>query len=153
MLFRNADLNEAEAIAELIYDTVHNVCCDDYTQRQLEAWAPKKFDIRLLKESLKRTYTCVADDNGKIVGVINIEFDGYINRLFVEKTRLRQGIATALLKKGEEWAKKNGIAVLTLEASLTAIPFYLTNGFEKSGKTRKIKNGVEFFNDRMVKFI
>ena len=49
----------------------------------------------------------------------------------VEPEYARQGIGTALMEYACRDARDHGVELLWLDASLTAIPFYLSLGWEK----------------------
>lgn len=151
MQIRNFKPSDGEKVAELIFDTVHSVCAADYTREQLDAWIPRNMDIKQFTRSLKNCLNLVAERDGRIAGFINVGRDGYINRLFTRKDCLREGIATALLIEAEKWCVSRGVRVMTLEASATALPFYLARGFAKTGVRRKVKNGEVFYNTKMLK--
>lgn len=143
--------DEYEDVVKLITQTVHTVCTREYTAEELDAWAPYNFDINKFRNNIYSCYNLVAIKGGRIVGFISAEVNGYINRLYTHKDFLNQGIATALYKKVEEWAIKNGIAELSLDSSRTAEGFYLKMGFTKSGVSVMERGNVIFRNTVMKK--
>ena len=74
--------DEYEDVVQLITQTVHCVCANDYTQEELDAWAPQNFDINKFRANLSPCCNLAAFEKGKIVGFISIERSGYINGLF-----------------------------------------------------------------------
>ncbi len=144
---------EYNIVVKLITETVHTVCTDDYTKKELDAWAPARFDTNKFRRNLSGCLNLVAVEGSVIVGFISVERSGYINRLYTHKDYLRRGIATALYKKAEEWAKHNGIKEISLDSSKTAEGFYLKMGFEKSGISVINHGGVVFRNTVMKKVI
>ncbi len=82
---------------------------------------------------------------------MSTERDGYINRLYTRPDWINKGVATALLRDTEEWAKDHKIKTLLLEASKSAEGFYIKNGFEKVGEIKSIKNNIEFISAKMRK--
>ncbi|MBR2885575.1 MAG: GNAT family N-acetyltransferase [Clostridia bacterium] len=145
--------DEYEDVVQLITQTVHCVCANDYTQEELDAWAPQNFDINKFRANLSPCCNLAAFEKGKIVGFISIERSGYINRLYTHKDFLRRGIATELFLKAEAWAKENGICELSLDSSKTAEEFYLKMGFERAGIAVMHHGGVVFRNCVMKKTI
>ena len=145
--------DEYEEVIKLIYDTVHAVCRGDYTERELDAWAPEKFDEIKFRKALDGCYNTVMTENREIVGFLSIDPDGYINRLYTHKKHLKKGIAEMLLSDAEEWAKNNGIYELTLDSSKTAEGFYIRMGFREKGVSVLTHNGVIFKNKTMHKFL
>lgn len=145
--------DEYADVVKLITQTVHAVCANDYTPKELNAWAPENFDINKFRHNLSGCFNLAAFEKGMIVGFISVERSGYINRLYTHKDFLHQGIATALLKNAEAWATANGIHELSLDSSKTAEGFYIKMGFKKSGVSIINHEGVVFRNTVMKKVI
>lgn len=143
--------DEYEDVVKLITDTVHTVCAKDYTKEELTAWAPENFDVRKFRNNLSSCLNLAAFEQGRLVGFISVERNGYINRLYTHKDFLKRGIATALYTHAEQWAMKNGICELSLDSSKTAEGFYLKMGFEKSGLSVSTHGDVVFRNTVMKK--
>lgn len=140
-------------VVKLITQTVHAVCANDYTEKELNAWAPENFDTNRFRSNLSGCFNLVAFEKGVMVGFISVERSGYINRLYTHKDFLHQGIATALLNKAEAWALSRGIRELSLDSSKTAEDFYIKMGFKKSGVSVINHGGVVFRNTVMKKVI
>lgn len=153
MIIRKMYDGEIYRIIELIRDTVHAICSDDYTADEINAWVPDNMNAMRFMQALNGCLNLVATDRGKIVGFISIEENGFINRLFTHKDYQRQGIATRLLKEAEKWAIKNRISTLSLDSSKTAEGFYLRRGFVKSGVSVMEREGVVFKSSIMKKVI
>ena len=143
--------DEYDDVVKLITETVHCVCSSDYTEEELNAWAPQNFDINKFRANLTGCFNLVAFEKGMLIGFISTERNGYINRLYTHKDFLRRGIASALYLRTEEWAKKEGIRELKLDSSRTAEGFYLKMGFSKSGVSIMTHGNVVFRNTVMKK--
>lgn len=153
MYIRRMHDDEYDLVAGLITQTVHSVCKNDYSQKELLAWAPESFDVKRFRSALSGCFNLVAIENDTIVGFLSMERSGYINRLYTHKNFLRRGIATALLEKAENWAKEHGIFNLSLDSSKTAEGFYLKCGFTKSGISVIERGDVVFRNTVMKKLL
>lgn len=114
-------------ICTLFYETVHSVNAGDYSESQLEAWAPKDNDYSHLKTALEKNWTLVAIEDGVIIGFADIEDTGYLDHLFVHKDYQGNGVATALCNEIE--AKGNFNEIET-HASITALPFFEKRGYK-----------------------
>lgn len=114
-------------ICTLFYETVHSVNARDYSESQLEAWAPKDNDYSRLKTALEKNRTLVAIDDGMIIGFADIEDTGYLDHLFVHRDYQGKGVATALCNEIE--AKGNFNEIET-HASITALPFFEKRGYK-----------------------
>ena len=145
--------DEYDKVIELIYGSVHVLCKDDYTDEQLEAWAPANFDKIKFQKALSDCYNTVMIERNEIVGFLSMEKDGYLNRLYTHKSHIGKGIASALLEDAEHWARENGIARMCLDSSKTAEGFYLKMGFSENGISVMERNGVVFKNKTMHKFL
>lgn len=145
--------DEYEEVIKLIYETVHHVCKNDYTEKELFAWAPENFDRIKFQKALDSCYNIVMVHKNNIVGFLSMEQDGYLNRLYTHKDHTGKGIAAALLEDAEKWAKGNGITELRLDSSKTAEGFYVRMGFSEKGVSVLTHNGVVFKNKTMHKFL
>ena len=145
--------DEYEKVIELIYWSVHEICKNDYTERELSAWAPENFDRIRFQKALSGCYNTVMIDKNSIVGFLSIEHTGYLNRLYTHKDHTGKGIATALLNDAQDWAKKHGIKEISLDSSKTAEGFYAKCGFCEKGVSVLTHNGVVFKNKTMHKFL
>lgn len=133
MLIRKMNLNEIHKVIELMHDTVHAVCINDYSPEELAAWIPSKMDAVRFRNALLPCINYVATDGERIIGFISMEKTGYINRLFTAKDMLGRGVGSALLKEAEAYARQHKTGCLSLDSSITAEGFYLSRGFKKSG--------------------
>jgi putative acetyltransferase len=130
-IFDPADLDE---ILRLFRDTVRTVNGRDYSAEQVAAWAPDEPDRQAWLGRLTQPWTLVAEDgkinNGAIVGFGQLRPDGHVDLLYVHAGRQRQGIGKRLLDHLVELARAHGLRQLSVEASITAKPFFLRQGFE-----------------------
>ena len=92
---------DCQRTAALFYDTVHAVACRDYSQEQLDAWAPEDRDLTAWDQSFQGHFALVAVEGETLLGFGDITPTGYLDRLYVHQDHLRQGIATALCERLE----------------------------------------------------
>lgn len=155
MLFyiREFIIGDEKEIYQLFYETVHHINSKDYTEEQINIWAPKYPDLDSWQSSLAKNYSFVAIDNkdGKIIGFSDLEKNGHLNRGYVHKDYQGQGIGKALLNVREVKAKQSGIKKLFAEVSITAKPFFEKCGYGMESQETKNLNGVLFINYRMTK--
>ena len=107
---------------------MHSVNSKDYTQEQVKIWAPENIDEKSWHLSLLNHYTLVAIDKEKIVGFVDLD-ENYVDRLYVAKDYQRKKIATRLMDKIENYAKKQGQISLYSHVSVTAKKFFLARGY------------------------
>ncbi len=96
MLIRKYEKSDCRYLVELFYHTVHSINAKDYTEEQLNAWAPENLDLVEWSTTLLEHYTIVAVKDDIIVGFGDIDKRGYLARLFVHKDYQNKGIATAI---------------------------------------------------------
>ena len=144
---------DCQRTAALFYDTVHAVACRDYSQEQLDAWAPAAPDVSAWEDSLAANYTVVAENEGVIAGFADLAPGGYFNRLYIHRDFQRMGIASELCLALENRARMQGIKELTVHASITARPFFEKRGYKLLREQRVIRRETELTNYVMHIFL
>lgn len=129
LIIRTANADDA--------DDICRICCDDLGYNCTSALIEK----RLTERDLGREQVFVAEYDNSVVGFVHVEdyktlyFEELANLLglAVSKKYRRQGIATALIKQAEYWAKEKGINMIRLNSGSTrkeAHRFYRSLGFD-----------------------
>jgi len=129
--------DKAMEVIELFQGSVHEAGKEFYSAEQLEAWSPTPPDYNLWVSYLNLIEPSLLMKNEKILGFLGFEENGHVDRLYVHKDHLRQGVATMLYQHAEQFALSEGIEKLFTEASYLAKPF-----FEKMGFITLKKNGI-----------
>ena len=148
--YREEDLQE---VIELFRGTVHAVNAKDYTQEQLDAWAPANIDAARWGAKLLRHYTVIAKIDNVMCGFADIDDTGYFDHLFVHKHYQGRGIAKQLLNAIEVFATHLHCGTITVNVSITARPFFLKQGYEIVTQQEVEHNGQRFTNYAMKKDI
>jgi len=73
----------------------------------------------------------VADNNGKIEGVIELKEGRHVAMLFISIERQKKGIGRKLLSSALNYAK---VETVTVSASLSSVPAYEKYGFKCKGE-------------------
>lgn len=126
MIIRAYRRDDCREITELFYHTVHTVNAKDYTEEQLNAWATGNVDTEQWNRSLQEHFSLVATEDGRIVGFGDIDFTGYLDRLYVHRDHQGRGIATAICEALESAVSGKIIT----HASITAKPFFEKRGYK-----------------------
>ena len=153
MRLRTYDIRDTQQIVKLFYDTVHEVNIRDYTQAQVDAWALADMDIERWTKSLSSKFTFVAEEGEKIAGFGELEPSGDIDRFYCHQDFQRQGVGRLILKQIESKAQELGINKLFTEASITARPFFESQGFIVVRKQEVERRGQKLINFAMEKNI
>jgi putative acetyltransferase len=153
MRLRIYEIADTEEIMKLFYDTVHKVNIHDYTQEQVDAWAPANMNIDVWIKGLGSKFIYVAEEQGKIIGFGELEADGHIDRFYCHKDFQRKGVGKKLLEQLELKAKALGIQNLFTEASITAKPFFERHNFIVVKQQEVERRGQKMINFIMKKSI
>lgn len=144
--YQRSDVRE---IMQLFWDTVHTVNRADYSEQQLDAWAPKTMAVKQWENSLAVHHSIVVEYNGTIIWFGDIILTGYLDRLYVHKDYQRMGVGTAIADRLEQYAADCRIPVVTTDASITAKPFFEKRGYRTVREQTVIRCGQALKNYRM----
>ncbi|QIK56435.1 GNAT family N-acetyltransferase [Erysipelothrix sp. HDW6A] len=148
MYIRPYTPQDLDQILKLFYDTVHTVNIVDYSPVQVDTWAPRNPNKDLWNTTLSKNLSLVALVDHEVIGFIDLEKSGYLNRLFIHKDFQSKGLASKLLK---ELLSLSNHHLITVDSSITALPFFLRHGFQIVRKQSVIKDGIDFTNYHMTK--
>ena len=89
---------DASAIAQLVYETVRSENQADYSEEQLDAWAPVVPDQQVwharMSEPGRRTL--VAEEDDEVVGFAELEHDGHLDMLYLRGDAVGRGVGRRL---------------------------------------------------------
>ncbi len=151
MTIRSYRPGDLEEILDLFYSTVHCVNAKDYSPAQLDAWAPRDLDAAVWGDSLAAHDTVVAEENGAVVGFGDLDGTAHFDRLYVHKGCQGQGVGTGIADEIERRALKHGAKELSVEASITARPFFEKRGYALEKQQTVERNGQALTNFVMRK--
>lgn len=140
---------DALALLELFRDTVRRVNCRDYSPEQIQAWASDEIDPKAWAERFEDRFAIVAEMNGTPVGFTDMQLDGHIDRFYVSADHQGQGVGRRMLGAIVLEAQRAGLRSLTVEASITARPFFEAQKFVVQAEQTVTCRSVAFVNYRM----
>lgn len=135
----------------MFYDTIHTVNRCDYTPEQVDAWAPTIPDKAAWLARYSDRIVFVADDNGKIAGFAELEPKGRIDCFYCHHLYQRRGVGRQLYQHLEQEVNLLSSKRLSVEASITAQPFFEQMGFKTLHENKIIRNEVTLTNFSMEK--
>jgi len=91
----------------------------------------------------------VATIGSELAGFSDVSPDGYVDMMFVSPRHQRAGVARRLLAHLEAHARSVGASALSVDASITARPFFERHGFTVEAEQHPVKAGVELTNYKM----
>jgi putative acetyltransferase len=147
-LYRPEDLDAAIAVFQC---AVRGIASKDYDQQQILAWS--QVDRQCWQQRLNDSEVWLAEIDRRIVGIISLEAVGHLDLLFTDAEYQRRGVATALYSTLEQWARENGVTSMVTEASITAKPFFIHQGFDVIAQQLVQVRGQAFINYQMQKVL
>lgn len=145
MKLRPCRRGDAPALYRLFRRTVHAVALE-YTRAQRAAWAPARRAPARWARSFRGHTALVAVERGRSVGFADMDETGYLDRLYVRWDRQGRGIASALCDALEAAVPST---LYTTHASRTALPFFLSRGWQVVARRRVRRRGVWMTNYQM----
>jgi len=134
---------------QVYFTSIRMVCIKDYSEEQVQAWAPENFDMNLFQEKMDKIKPFIALLDNKVIGYADLQSDGLIDHFFVHGKYQRRGAGIALmkniLKEGECMPK------LYSYVSHTAKPLYINHGFQVEKIRLEEIRGCKIENNVMVK--
>ncbi|MBD1567514.1 MULTISPECIES: GNAT family N-acetyltransferase [Vibrio] len=122
--------SDAQVLWDIHFYTIRNVNLRDYSQEQVEAWAPEHLDLSVWKKRMSGLSPFVAEVDNIIVGYTDLQPNGLIDHFFCHHEYQGQGVGKALMSHVFSMAEQRGIKRLYSEVSITARPFYEYFGFK-----------------------
>ena len=141
--------DDAVTLLVLFRDTVRRVNARDYSPEQVSAWASDEIRETDWAGRFAGKFVVVAETAERLVGFAELEPDGHVDRFYVSADHQRRGGGRALLDALVAEARCAGTPRLYTEASITARPFFESQGFVVLSPQSVVCRGVEFLNFRM----
>ncbi len=151
MEVRSFRTNDAEALGAVFHAAVRQGASRRYDAAQLAAWSPDAPAGAHWAERLATADTVVADDEGRLLGFMAMDGQGYLDLAFVLPEVMGAGVSDLLYAVLESRARARGTACLTTQASLLAEPFFARHGWELVRRQEVEINGVVLKNAWMEK--
>ncbi|MEI6849593.1 MAG: GNAT family N-acetyltransferase [archaeon] len=140
MIIQKAIPSQAEEISKLRIDSMNKLNSKDHTKEEMIYLIGRQTPEELKKKIESRPFF-VALENNKIIGSIDLE-DNEIKGLYVLSSEIKKGLGTKLLSHMEKLGKKNGIKVMNICSTKSAIPFYEKNGYKLVEIRKEMKKGI-----------
>jgi putative acetyltransferase len=153
MRIRRFNSGDEPALFAVYHSAIHLIARRDYTQEQINAWAPAVLDEDLWAKRIRGINPFVAELEGALVGYADLQDNGYIDHFFVSGLHPRQGIGRSLMQTIQFEAARLRLTELTSDVSKTAQPFFAHFGFQIVEQRAPLVRGVEAPNALMRKLI
>jgi len=152
VVIRPYEASDAAETLAVFLSAVTETASADYTAEQVQAWAqPGCRDLGTWHAAMLARNSIVATVEGELAGFSDVSPDGYVDMMFVSPRHQRGGVARQLLGHVEARACSEGTRSLSVDASITARPFFEQHGFTVEAEQRPVKAGVGLTNYKMRK--
>lgn len=130
IIIRNYQEADAPILRKLFVSSVRRVAIRDYSQAQVEAWAPQAYDKQAWDSKMAQNRPFVAILNDRIVGYADLQSSGYIDHFYCHWRQQGQGVGTSLMQFIIEDSQRQNIPRIYSDVSITAMPFFKRFDFE-----------------------
>jgi putative acetyltransferase len=149
---RNYHEQDARALADIYFNTIHTINAQDYTKEQRDVWAPStSLELEGWQKKWAQIPPLVAIVGDVIVGFTEFEDNGHIDCFYCHHEWIGKGVGSALMRAIETQAFDKGIDRIYAEVSITAKPFFESKGFEVVRQQSIQRKGIELTNFVMEK--
>lgn len=142
---------DAPLLAEIFRASVEELCADDYSDAQIEAWLSVADDEAAFVGKLGDQLTLIATLDGSPVGFASLKGNDGLDMLYVHPAAIGQGAASMLVDALEKLAAARGAAKLKVDASDTAEDFFRTRGYTPLQRNSVSRGGEWLANTTMEK--
>jgi N-acetylglutamate synthase-like GNAT family acetyltransferase len=127
---RRAEQEDRESIWTIHTRAIEELCASHYHRDELQSWSEVLKPIRY-QAAISNDIFFVAEEDHSIVGFGHlIQKSGDVEAVYVSPDHARRGIGTRLLDVLEGEGRKSGLSSLQLWATLNAVPFYQSAGYQ-----------------------
>ena len=145
---------DARELANIYYHTIHNINIADYSEEQINAWAPEScLELDGWERKWEKLSPIVATISDQIVGFAEFEDNGHIDCFYVHHQFQGKGVGSVLIKEIDQRALQKNISKIFAEVSITAKTFFLKKGFQVTKNQIVTIRGVELRNFLMEKIL
>jgi len=151
MDIRSFDPADASESSFMVMAAFHAAVAPHYRQAGIDAFAAYADAVSLTRRQRAGHRTWVAQDEGRIVGLVELRLPAHVAMLFVAPIAQRRGIGRRLLEHAAVFATSQEPRpdALTVHAPPNAVAFYERSGFVVSAPERE-KDGVRFTPMRLT---
>ena len=153
MEMRKFRAGDEQELYQIFYHTIRQINIQDYSQAQVEAWAPDAIDMDFVARKYREIDPFIAIIDGLMVGYADIQPDGYIDHFFCHHQFQGKGVGRFLFARLLAQALENDLSTLHSNVSITARLFFEAMGFEVEKEQLLTMGDQQLKNFRMVRAV
>jgi putative acetyltransferase len=138
-------------LAEIFRASVEELCAEDYSDSQIEAWVESAEDEAAFGKALGEQLTLIATMDGAPVGFASLKGNEHLDMLYVHPAAIGQGAASMLVDALERLAQARGAKKLKVDASDTAHDFFKRRGYTPQSRNTVTRGDEWLANTTMEK--
>jgi ribosomal protein S18 acetylase RimI-like enzyme len=141
---RRAREEDSEGVWRVHVRAIREIANSHYSPEEIEAWASPRRPEHYV-EPIRKMEFYVAEEGGAVIGFGALSHENSeIEAVYVSPEVVRRGVGSAILRQLEVSARNLGVKSLKMDASLNAVPFYRSAGYESDKiATHRLASGVE----------
>jgi GNAT superfamily N-acetyltransferase len=134
MRVRPAQIADADDAIDVVRRSIQRLCELDHKgdPATLSMWLSNK-TAENMRRWIDTHAVFVAIDDERIIGVAAVRADGVVLLNYVAPEARFKGASRSLIDQIETWASSRGMECLVLESTATALRFYESNGWTRTG--------------------
>ncbi len=144
--------SDVKALWDIHFHTIRKINIRDYSQKQVEAWAPDTMESSIWLKRVSGLNPFVAEIDNVIVGYADLQPNGLIDHFFCHHEYQGKGVGAALMNHVLNAGNQRGMKRFYSEVSITARPFYEYFGFTVLHEQEVEVRGQKLRNFVMEKF-
>ena len=153
MKIRRFRIGDEQALYRVFFSAIHDIAVRDYTQEQIDAWAPANIDAEKWVDRMRGINPFVAEIDDEIVGYADVQSSGLIDHFFVSGAHPRRGVGRMLMTAIHAEAERLHLTEFASEVSRTAQGFFTHFGFQIVAQQSQVIRGIVVPNARMRKVL
>ena len=130
MKIRKLEEKDLEAASAVCMNSFSNSVAGTLSAEGISTFSDIASSASFLDRMKKDNLILVAENHGRIEGVVELREGRHVAMLFVEPGHQRKGIGKKLLSSALRYAR---VGTVTVNASLSSVPAYRKYGFECKG--------------------
>ncbi len=143
--------DDVPLLAEIFRASVEELCAEDYSDAQIEAWIESTDDEAALGKRLGEQLTLIATMDGAPVGFASLKGNEFLDMLYVHPAAVGQGAASMLVDALERLAQARGAKKMKVDSSDTAHDFFKKRGYAPQSRNTVTRGDEWLANTTMEK--
>lgn len=157
---RRAFAQDAQGIHVAHMRSINEVCSRDHTSEEIVGWGSRQFDSERRKKDIAAQWLWVTEVDKMVAGYSQLKIFykdgkqfGYISGLYLTPESLGKSVGKSMLKIMLDVLAARDAESVTLESTITALPFYKKYGFYNCGPERIVDIGGSKVRCYPLKFV